>query len=392
MVSIAAIIPAAGSGSRMGLDHPKQYHLLAGIPILIHTVRAFVASPRIETIVLAVPASRIAATRTLLVDYELSDADVLVVAGGVRRQDSVKAGLEALDADVELVLVHDAARPMLSGDLIDRCCDGAMQYGAVIAAVPVKDTLKKEGAGGTILHTVDREELWQAQTPQVFQRSVLLGAYATAGDRDVTDEASLLELAGIEVHLVQGDETNIKITRPDDLVIAELSMQDTNRKTATMRIGHGYDAHRFASGRDLILGGVKIPCEQGLVGHSDADVLTHALCDALLGALGEGDIGMHFPDSDSRYKGIYSINLLEDVLSRVAERGFVVVNADITVVCQSPKLAPFIPEMRKILVAVCCCHSDQINVKATTTEKMGFTGRVEGISCHAVVLLEQTRI
>ncbi len=376
----------------MGLDHPKQYHLLAGVPILIHTVRAFAASPRVQSIVLAVPATRIAATRTLLDDYELLDAQVMVVAGGARRQDSVKAGLDALDSDVELVLVHDAARPMLTTDLIDRCCDGAMQYGAVIAAVPVKDTLKKVGVGGAILHTVDRDELWQAQTPQAFQRSVLLEAYAAVGDRDVTDEASLLEFAGIEVHLVEGAETNIKITRPDDLVIAEMSMQDTKRKTCTMRIGHGYDAHRFASGRDLILGGVKIPCELGLAGHSDADVLSHALCDALLGALGEGDIGMHFPDSDASYENIYSITLLEDVVSRVKARGFVVVNGDITVVCQSPKLAPFIPEMRQILAAACGSHSDQINVKATTTEKMGFTGRVEGISCHAVVLLEQVGI
>jgi 2-C-methyl-D-erythritol 4-phosphate cytidylyltransferase/2-C-methyl-D-erythritol 2,4-cyclodiphosphate synthase len=389
MVAIAAIIPAAGNGSRMGLDHPKQYHLLAGVPVLVHTVRAFAAVSRIQKIIVAVPAARIHTTQALLVEYGLAADDIRVVAGGARRQDSVKAGLDALDDAVDVVLVHDAARPLLTADLINRCCDGAIEHGAVIAAVPVKDTLKKAGAHGVLLQTVDREDLWQAQTPQAFRRDLLLTAYQAAGDRDVTDEASLLELAGIAVHIVEGSETNIKITRPDDLIIAETTMQDSDTKKTAMRIGHGYDAHRFAPNRDLVLGGVKIPNDQGLAGHSDADVLTHALCDALLGALGEGDIGAHFPDTDVNYANIYSIRLLEDVAVRVAEKGFVLCNADITVVCQSPRLAPFVAKMRQILADACGVPGDRVNVKATTTEKMGFTGRVEGISCHAVVLLEQ---
>ena len=384
MSSAAAIIPAAGSGSRMGLDHPKQYHLLAGVPILVHTVRQFVSAPCIDEIVVVVPVDRVDSTSMLLEEYELTGEALQVIAGGRRRQDSVKAGLDTLGKDVDIVLVHDGARPLLSQDLITRCCDAVFHHGAAIAAVPVKDTLKKSDADQRIVHTVDRENLWQAQTPQAARLSLLLAAYEAAGDRDVTDEASLLELAGTPVYLVEGSETNIKITRPDDLVIAEKIMQ---KDTLDLRIGHGYDAHRFAEDRDLVLGGVTIPFEMGLAGHSDADVLTHALCDAILGALGAGDIGSHFPDSDQQFENIYSITLLERVATLAEERGFVLSNADITMVCQKPKLASFIPGMKEILAKACRVEKERMNVKATTTEKMGFTGRMEGVSCHAVVLL-----
>ncbi len=369
----------------MGLDHPKQYHLLAGVPILVHTIRQFVSASCIDEIVVVVPVDRVASTSNLLDAYGLTGEALRVIAGGRRRQDSVKAGLDTLPGKgVDIVLVHDGARPLLSRGLITRCCDAAFRYGAAIAAVPVKDTLKKSDADKCILHTVDREDLWQAQTPQAARLSLLLAAYEAAGDRDVTDEASLLELAGTPVHLVEGSETNIKITRPDDLIIAEKIMQ---KDTLSLRIGHGYDAHQFADNRDLVLGGVTIPFEMGLAGHSDADVLTHALCDAILGALGVGDIGSHFPDSDQQFENIYSIKLLERVATFAEERGFVLSNADITVVCQKPKLASFIPGMKEILAKACRVEKERMNVKATTTEKMGFTGRMEGISCHAVVLL-----
>lgn len=391
MPSIAAIIPAAGSGSRMGLDHPKQYHLLAGIPILVHTVRAFASASSIDKIVVVVPGDRVESTASLMADYALFPDAVEVVAGGRRRQDSVKAGLDSLSGDVDIVLVHDGARPLLNNDLIVRCCDAVVQHGAAIAALPVKDTLKKGGSDNCILHTVDREGLWQAQTPQASRLSLLLDAYSAAGDRDVTDEASLLELAGIEVHLVEGSETNIKITRPDDLILAEKIMQSKGMSGGSMRVGHGYDAHQFASDRDLVLGGVTIPFEMGLAGHSDADVLTHALCDAILGALGKGDIGSHFPDSDPEFSGIYSIKLLEKVAVITKQCGYVLSNADVTVVCEKPRLAPFVEKMRQILSEASAVAKGQINVKATTTEKMGFTGRMEGISCHAVVLLEQRK-
>ncbi len=372
------------------MDHPKQYHILAGIPILIHTVRVFASASCINRIVVVVPADRVESTTSLLAEHELSGDTLQVVAGGRRRQDSVKAGLDSLDSDVDIVLVHDGARPLLTDDLISRCCAAAIQHGAAIAAVPVKDTLKKGGPDGCILHTVDRKDLWQAQTPQASRLSLLLAAYNLAGNKDVTDEASLLELSGTDVHLVEGSETNIKITRPDDLIIAEKIMQKNEPSQGSygsIRIGHGYDAHRFAPDRELVLGGVTIPYEMGLAGHSDADVLTHALCDAILGALGEGDIGFHFPDSDQEFSNIYSIKLLEKVVDIAWKRGFVLSNADVTVVCEKPKLAPFIAKMREILSLACGVTLDQINVKATTTEKMGFTGRMEGISSHVVVLL-----
>ncbi len=369
----------------MGLDHPKQYHFLAGAPILVHTVRVFARASCVDRIVVVVPADRVDSTRQLLGDYGLAGDFVQVTAGGKRRQDSVRAGLDLLDEAVDIVLVHDGARPLVSVDLIERCCQAAAESGAAIAAVPVKDTLKKGGADNRIVHTVDREGLWQAQTPQVARLSLLQKAYAALGDRDVTDEASLLELAGIAVQLVEGSETNIKITRPDDLVIAGKIMEQSSG--FPMRIGHGYDAHCFAPDRKLVLGGVTIPFEMGLAGHSDADVLTHALCDAYLGAMGEGDIGAHFPDTDQRFKNMYSIELLKDVVGLALERGLLLANADITVICQQPKLAPFIPEMRTILAEACLVAEHAVNIKATTTEKMGFTGRMEGVSCHAVLLL-----
>ncbi len=388
MVSAAAIIPAAGSGTRMGLNHPKQYHLLAGIPILVRTVKQFVQSSCIEKIVVVVPADRSDSTLQLFETYGLAGENLHVVAGGKRRQDSVKAGIDSLAGDIDIVLVHDGARPLVSQGVIRRCYDAAVCHGAAIAAVPVIDTLKKSDTDNTIIQTVDREDLWQAQTPQAARLSLLLAAYDAAGDRDVTDEASLLELAGTSVHLVEGSATNIKITRPEDLVIAEKIME---KDTLAFRVGHGYDAHRFVADRDLILGGVTIPFMMGLAGHSDADALTHAFCDAILGALGAGDIGSHFPDSDEQYNNIYSIELLKQVVGLAKEQGFELSNADITVVCQKPKLAAFIPGMEKILAGACGVEEDRINVKATTTEKMGFTGRMEGVSCHAVVLLVNKR-
>lgn len=371
----------------MGLDHPKQYHFLAGAPILIHTIRVFVASPCIDNIVVVVPADRVESTSQLLAEYGLAEGSVLVTAGGRRRQDSVRAGLDLLDTGVDIVLVHDGARPLVTVDLIERCYRAAAEHGAAIAAVPVKDTLKKGGSDKRILHTVEREGLWQAQTPQAARLSLLQRAYELVGERDVTDEASLLELAGTEVWLVEGTEVNIKITRPDDLVIAEQIMKKSD--VPSLLVGHGYDAHRFAPKRKLVLGGVTIPFAMGLAGHSDADVLTHALCDAILGAMGAGDIGLHFPDSEKQFKNIYSIELLQDVVGKAREKGMELSNADVTLVCQEPKLAPFIAEMRTILSEACSLSEERMNVKATTTEKMGFTGRMEGISCHAVVLLSK---
>jgi 2-C-methyl-D-erythritol 4-phosphate cytidylyltransferase/2-C-methyl-D-erythritol 2,4-cyclodiphosphate synthase len=389
MPSAAVIIPAAGSGARMGLDYPKQYHYLAGVPILIHTIRAFTNIPSVSRIIVVVPPDRLADSQQLLTEYNLSCLTITLAGGGRRRQDSVLAGLECLTDATEIVLVHDGARPLIKPELIQRCLEAAWQHGAAIAAIPVKDTLKKSHRDQTIAATIDRRGLWQAQTPQAASLSLFKQAYAALGNKDVTDEAALLEQAGIPVTLIEGSETNIKITRPEDLILAEKIMRPYSPSAIVpvMRIGHGYDAHRLVAGRKLILAGVTIPHSQGLAGHSDADVVTHALCDAVLGAIGAGDIGQHFPDSDQCFKDIYSITLLQQVIKLAFDKGFVIANADITIICQAPKLAPYREDMRLALANACQAGIDQINLKATTTEKMGFTGREEGISCHAVVLL-----
>ncbi len=371
----------------MGTSTPKQFTELLGVPILIHTIRAFRQVPAIEAIVVVAPAKHRELTCTLLARYQL-DGCCIVVIGGTLRQDSVRLGLAQVPDDATLVAVHDGARPLISPKDIERCLEAAAAHGGAIMAVPVKDTLKGVGADAFIRHTVEREGLWQAQTPQVVRTGLLKEAFAKA-DQDGfigTDEASLLEHGGWPVTVVEGSETNLKITRPDDLLMAEAILMQ-KQPSPQLRIGHGFDAHRLVAGRALILGGMEISHALGLLGHSDADVLTHALCDAILGAIGAGDIGRHFPDSDPQYKGISSIKLLAHVIGLAAEKQFRLCNADITVVAQRPKLAPHFPAMQKILAEACRVEPDAINLKASTTEQMGYTGREEGISAHAVVLM-----
>jgi len=387
-IPTAAIIPAAGIGTRMNLDHPKQFHQLGDAPILVHTIRAFLQNSHIDQIVVAVPPDCIEQTQVMLTSHIGQYNEIKIVPGGKRRQDSVQAGLNSLDEKIEIVLVHDGARPLVSQAIIDRCYATAVSDGAAIAAVPVKDTLKKGDNSSKVIDTIERKNLWHAQTPQAARRELLIKGFKMLDGNNVTDESSLLELAGIPVTLVEGSETNIKITRPDDLHLAETIM--LSRTENELRIGHGFDAHRLAKNRKLVIGGITIPHQQGLAGHSDADVLTHALCDAVLGALGEGDIGHHFPDSDGQFSNIYSINLLERVMALAASHSRSIVNADITIVCEAPKLAPYLGAMKELLAKVCAVKTASINIKATTTEKMGYTGREEGISCHAVVLLRRT--
>lgn len=382
----AAIIPAAGSGTRMNASLPKQYLELGGKPILIHSVEAFHRHPDIDQVIVVVPGDRIRSTQELLRSWQL-EGKTTVIAGGLRRQDSVKAGIDELDVQTTIVLVHDGARPLVTQELISDCLTQAENHGAAIAAIPVKDTLKKAGQNALISATVDRDGLWQAQTPQAVAPGILREAYDKAGQLDFTDEASLLEHAGYPVKLVSGAEANIKITRPEDLTLAQTLLMHVNANQ--IKIGHGFDAHRFADGRELILGGITIDHPRGLAGHSDADVVTHALCDAILGALGKGDIGNHFPDTSSEFAGIYSIKLLERVAATMTDAGFHLGNGDITIICQAPKLAPYLAEMVRTMATACRSTPERLNVKATTTEKMGFTGREEGISCHAVVVLQQ---
>ncbi len=372
---------------RFGASCPKQFLELAGLPMLVRTCRAFLDLESIRWVAVAAPTDYLQHTNDLLRLHLAPDhmARMLFTVGGVTRQDSVRAGLNALPAAIELVLVHDAARPLVDQAIILRCLHGAVRFGAVIAATPVKDTLKKVADSGLIRETVNRTSLWQAQTPQAAQRGLLDRAFAEA-DRNQfvgTDEASLLEAAGIPVQVVEGGERNFKITRPEDLQVAAALLTEEQE----MKIGHGFDAHRLVSGRKLILGGVEVDFELGLDGHSDADVVAHALIDALLGGLGAGDIGRHFPDSDPQYKGIDSLLLLAHAQQLVEAQGYVLGNADLTIVCQRPKLAPHLAGMQINLARCCKVAPAAVNIKATTTENMGYTGRGEGIAAHAVVLL-----
>jgi len=384
---VGVVLPAGGIGSRFGHALPKQFLELAGVPILVRTCRAFLQLPEISVVAIALPGDHYQASIDLLSAYlrEEELGRLLFTVGGATRQDSVQAGLALLPPEIELVLVHDAARPLIDRETILRCMLGALKHGAVISAVPVTDTLKNVAANFEIAHTVDRSQLWQAQTPQAARRPVLEQAFMWAQKNGFvgTDEASILEAAGIQVRVVEGSERNLKVTRPEDLQVASALLQEQS----TMKIGHGFDAHRLVSGRKLILGGVTIDFELGLDGHSDADVVAHALTDALLGALGLGDIGRHFPDSDQQYKGVDSLLLLAKVQQLAEQQGFVLGNADITIVCQRPKLAPHLPQMQVNLAKTCKVDPASINVKATTTEKMGYTGRGEGIAAHAVVLM-----
>jgi len=394
---VAAIIPAAGSGIRMGLPAPKQFFELDGTPILIRTLQVFQQAESVGLIVVVVPLTSCDWVKEQVQKYQLSKV-FKVVAGGKYRQDSVLAGLEALPREVEIVLVHDGVRPFVPVSVIDNCLKEAEKEGAAMAAVPVKDTLKVVSPEKEIEQTIDRAGVWQAQTPQAVDVVLLKKAFAEAAknkDLIATDEAALLERINIPVHVVEGSEKNIKITRPEDLLLAKAILMESRKdngegeKSCLYCTGYGYDAHRLVADRPLVLGGVAVPHKKGLLGHSDADVLTHALCDAMLGGVGAGDIGQHFPDTDKKFKDIRSLAILKSVSRMVSDRGYVLHNADITVVAQQPKLAKYFEEMKNNLAAASCAAPASINLKATTTEGMGFEGREEGISAHAVVMLSK---
>ncbi len=392
---VAAIIPAAGSGSRMGLPAPKQFLDLGGVPVLVHTLRIFQQIEAIGRIIVVTAPENCSRVEEMVRRYQL-DKVSRVIEGGEERQDSVRAGFEALPAEVELVLVHDGVRPFVPAAVVESCLREAEKSGAAMAAVPVKDTLKSVSGNNVIEKTISRDGVWQAQTPQAATKTLLRAAYAMAAGKEnfiATDEAGFLELLGHPVKVVVGSEKNIKITTPEDLILAKAILmergEDMNGFAGGFqyRSGYGYDAHRLVTGRPLILGGEEIPYGKGLQGHSDADVLTHALCDAMLGAAGAGDIGYHFPDTSDKLKGVSSLIILERVAALVADRGYHLVNADITVVAQEPRLVSYFEAMKKNLAAAAGVDPGAINLKATTTEEMGFAGRGEGMAAHAVVML-----
>lgn len=390
MNSVWAILVAGGTGTRFGAQVPKQFLPLAGRQVLEYALELFAASPLFEGVVLVLPQDFVSEWKARLQQGPWSR--VRVTAGGLTRQKSVQKGLQLVDGHAEWILIHDVARPLVTEEILRRTLAGVQETGAAVTAVPVADTLKKSDERQYVQKTVSRDRLYQIQTPQAFSKSLLDEAleWAEAKGMDATDEAGLVEGMGHKVRLVEGSVANFKITRAEDLEMAAALLE--KRKSAMsqeFRIGEGYDVHAFVPGRDLILGGVKVPFEQGLQGHSDADALLHAICDAMLGAAAEGDLGKHFPDTDPQFKGVSSRVLLAEVARRVQNKGFTVANVDATVVCQRPKLAPHIPEMREIIAAALGIPVDRVSVKATTEEGLGFTGTMQGLAARAVVLLQK---
>lgn len=378
----AAVIVAAGSATRMqGID--KMLVPLVGVPVVLRSVRALAASDCIDSLVIVTRTECMETLRTLCAEVS---KPVTVVAGGASRPESVLAGLAALPEGTELAAIHDGARPLVTQAVIAEAVEAAGRCGAAAPAVPVHDTIK-QAENGLVRATPERKTLFAVQTPQVFDVKLLKTVLRAAMERGIalTDDCSAVEAAGKPVVLTQGCEENLKITTPVDLTLAEAIL----KRRKTMRIGHGYDVHRLTEGRRLILGGVEIPFERGLDGHSDADVLVHALMDALLGAAGLRDIGVLFPDNDPAYKNISSMLLLDRVMLTLEHAGYAVGNVDVTVLAQRPKLKDYIPVMRENLARAMKIPLDCVNIKATTEEGLGFTGSGEGIACHAVCLLER---
>lgn len=380
---VTAIVAAAGRGRRMPGEVPKQFRLLAGKPVLWHTLHRLSEVTRIARI-LVVGNEQDSELHDSVVGYGgLSKVDEMVV-GGRERRDSVLAGLRHTDPSEQIILVHDGVRPRFSRELADRVIDAAVDEGAAVAAVPAVDTVKI-GRAGLVVETPDRESVWQAQTPQAFRRGLVLRAFDMAPSISATDESSLVERAGHPVRLVEGEYDNVKITTEQDLKQMKWRYEvEGGSGGGTFRVGQGYDVHQLVEGRKLILAGLEIPHTRGLLGHSDADVLIHAVIDALLGAAGMGDIGRLFPDSDPAYKDISSLSLLRQVAERLAAAGASIINVDAVVMAQSPVLKNHISEMESTLAKHLAIASDRVSVKATTTERLGFVGREEGIAAQAV--------
>jgi 2-C-methyl-D-erythritol 4-phosphate cytidylyltransferase/2-C-methyl-D-erythritol 2,4-cyclodiphosphate synthase len=384
VVFVSAIIAAGGRGLRFGGTSPKQLLSLGGRPILARSVDAFVSCDVISEIVVALPADLAAAPPDYL---RHRSKPVTVVDGGAQRRDSVANAFARIAERADLVVIHDAARPLVSDDVIRRTVRAASDTGAAIAAIRAHDTVKQTDANGVIAATLPREHIYLAQTPQAFRVAVLRDALRLGGH--ATDEAMLAEQAGHAVRVVDGDPRNLKITTPDDLTMAEYFAGLSSRAPA-WRIGNGYDLHRLVAGRPLILGGVTIPFDKGLEAHSDGDAICHAVTDAVLGAVGAGDIGRHFPDNDPAWKNADSIELLRRAMTLVRSAGYAVANVDVVVIAQKPKLSPHVDAILARLAAALGCHSSQVSVKGKTNEGVDSMGAGESIAVHAVALLARS--
>jgi 2-C-methyl-D-erythritol 4-phosphate cytidylyltransferase/2-C-methyl-D-erythritol 2,4-cyclodiphosphate synthase len=392
-MGVTAIIAAGGRGLRFGGDRPKQLLEVGGRPMLERSVGAFLSHAAIAEVIVAVPPE--------LVDdvpayWRGAAKPVRVVAGGARRQDSVANAVRVVSDRSEIVVIHDAARPFPSADLISRTIEAARESGAALAAVAARDTVKRGEAlptgGFTVRETLPRDTIFLAQTPQAFRRDILDAALAVAAREsiDATDEALLAERAGHTVRLVEGEATNIKVTTPEDLIVADAissRIADRGSRIRTGRAGTGYDLHRLVDGRPLILGGVTIPSARGALGHSDADVVCHAITDAVLGAASLGDIGTHFPDTDPAWKGASSLDLLTRAVAMVRTAGLEVGNVDVTVVLEAPKIKPHIAAMRESVARAIGIAVDRVSIKGKTNEGVDAVGRGEAIAAHAIALV-----
>lgn len=391
MEGTCALILAAGRGERFGRAGGKLWSLVGGVPVWRWAVSAFHEHPEVDHIVLV---GREPELPRLREQTEPLDKVVAVVRGGRERWESVQRGLEAFPVQDRWVLVHDAARAAVSSELISRVLHATRQTGAAIPALRVPDTVKWVNAAGVVQQTLPRTrrgngEEWRlmaVQTPQGFAVDILREAYERYdfGEGAPTDDAMLVERF-YPVNVVPGDPRNIKLTYPEDLARLEAILLEGGET----RTGFGYDVHPFAEGRRLMLGGIHIPAPRGLAGHSDADVVLHAITDALLGAAGMDDIGTHFPDTDAAYRDADSAELLRLAWAQVRERGWVLVNVDVTVLAETPRLRPHVPAMRERIASVLQVDVDRVNIKATTSERMGFIGREEGIACYAIATLRR---
>ena len=375
----AAIVVAAGKGLRVGGDTPKQFREWRGKPLIRHSVEALLEAGANPLMVVLAPGAQ-AHAETALSGLQGLD----FVTGGATRQDSVRAGLEALaGAAPASVLIHDAARPDLPSAVIARLLEGLEQHPGAIPVLPVVDSLAVAGADGTMTGKAEREALRRVQTPQAFRFADILAAHrGWSGATDAGDDAQVLMASGGSVSLVDGDERMKKITFAEDFV--------ETASTPAFRIGQGYDVHRLEAGEELWLGGVLIPHDKGLAGHSDADVALHAITDAVLGAVGEGDIGTHFPPSDPQWRGARSGQFLSHAVSLARAAGYAIANVDLTLICEAPKIGPHRPAMRAEVARLMGLAENAVSIKATTTEKLGFTGRGEGIAAQAIVLVTRT--
>jgi 2-C-methyl-D-erythritol 4-phosphate cytidylyltransferase/2-C-methyl-D-erythritol 2,4-cyclodiphosphate synthase len=385
MAGTAVLIVAAGRGLRAGGEIPKQYQGIGGIPVLIHAIEAFLSHPAVDTVAVA-----IAPDDSRYADIAPQNDPRLLPAvyGGETRQETVRLGLRALAAHApDRVLIHDAARPFVSGAVIDRVLAALETDAAVIPALPVPSTLKAVDAGGVITATMPREGLYAAETPQGFRFAAILAAHekAAAEGHSCTDDAQVAEWAGIHVKVVAGDAANVKLTSSEDIAMADRrEMAEAALALGDIRVGNGYDVHAFGPGNEVMLGGVAIPHNRGIVGHSDGDVALHALTDAVLGAIAEGDIGAHFPPSDPQWKGASSDRFLRFAADRVKARGGRIAHLDLAVVTEGPRIAEHRDAIRARIAEICGITPDRVGVKATTNENLGFIGRGEGLAAYAV--------